>query len=467
MYKNILTPILLLSAFLMVSCDKAAQEHKSHTDSIPAVPQKDSAVNAMQKIDTPFEGIDVDYEKFTVDPKKGATIMNARGSKIIVPANAFVDKNGNVIDQDVEIQYREFREIDELMVSGIPMTYHHGGQKENFITAGMFELKGQTVTGEEINIAENKTIDVDMASTTASNATGVNFYYLKEETTEWEMLGASSRRGLFKNVVDKTQKEVEVKTNSIPVSKADKDAYKFELDLDYSKMGELKDYKDIIWQYVPTEGYDDPQTYENFNKEKWTSAKVLSLDQTKKLYIIELGSKTKTFKSVVTPVVGEKTYQKALQKAKSNGSSYRKRVEQVEAYNAQSAMVSMQIASVSEFGIYNHDIFYKSEQQVVTNLKFKLPKDQKMEFARVFLVMKDAKGLIEYTANGYDKLSQFTFNPKDHNGLVIVYPKNKVSVVYNKDFKNINFDQKVTEVDLSAASSVKNFETLRNIIQNI
>ncbi len=468
MCRNILAPILV-SALFLFSCDKTSKEYKGTKDSVLIVPNADSAVNALQ-ISPPFENINVDYQKFTIDPKQGATLVNSSGTKLSIPANAFVKKDGTPLDEDVEIQYREFRELDELMVSGIPMTYIHGGHKANFITAGMFELKGQTVTGSEIEIANDKTIDVDMASATASNADGVDFYYLNQTTTQWEMLATSSRRRIIKETKtkeDAAKQPVEVKTNDIAVSKADKGAYKFELDLDYSKVIELRDYKDIIWQYVPTEGYDNPETYENFHQEKWTNAKVVSFDQNKKLYLVELGSKAKKFKALVTPVVGEKTYRKALEKAMANTKSFRDRVKEVDTYNGQKAMVSMQIASVSQFGIYNHDILYKSDQQFVTNLKLKLPKSQKMEFTRVFLVMKDAKGIIEYSENGYDKLSQFTFNPKDHNGLIVVFPHNKVSVVYNKDFKNLNFSQKTTEVDLSSETNVKNFETLRNIIQNI
>ncbi|HTF82267.1 MAG TPA: hypothetical protein VL947_11090, partial [Cytophagales bacterium] len=240
MYKHILS-LLVVSSLLLSSCDKV-QEHKSATDSVRTTPAKDTAVNASNIV--PPLDIQLKFEQFKIDPQKSNTLISEKGSKIIVPSHAFTKLDGSPVQDEVVLQYREFREVGELIASGIPMTYHHNGKKENFITAGMFELVGKTISGEEVEIADHKAIEVDMASTTASTVSGVNFYYLEPETSEWHMLGTSIRRN--SRPKEEPQQDTQIKTNNIPVGKADKDAYKFELDLDYSKMAELKDYKDII-----------------------------------------------------------------------------------------------------------------------------------------------------------------------------------------------------------------------------
>lgn len=451
---------------LSSSCKEQSGTSKVDTkDTVTTLTDSSKEATVQSVINQPFENIQVQFQTHKVDPKVGGEFALKSGSKIIVPAGAFVKTDGSPLTEIVMLKYREFRDIDEILVSGIPMTYQHDGQNEHFVSAGMFEIDGELASGEKVSIAKDKSLQVDMTSKTADGISGVNFYSLEKQSI-WKQVSSSIRRKIKKEKVVDNSVPVEVKANDLPVSLATKGAYKFELYLDYSKIEDLKDYKDVIWQYEA--GKDDPNTYEDFNKEKWTSAAVVKSETSKDLYEITLKSKNKVFVTNAKPVLGEKAYQKALAKAKLENASKRSVVfAQVESMRDME-MVSMQLASIDKFGVYNHDYFMRQNKEpMVASLKLNLPKGQTIEKARVFLVMKKNDAIIEYSTDGYDKLSQFTYDPNENNGLMVVYPKNKVSVINRYDFKNkINSNREIV-VDLSKEQNVKDYSSLKSIIEKI
>jgi len=61
-------------------------------------------------VNPPMKDVQIPFEKFLIDSRKGAMISSASGSKIIVPANSFVDTLGKIVEGKVEVKYREFRD---------------------------------------------------------------------------------------------------------------------------------------------------------------------------------------------------------------------------------------------------------------------------------------------------------------------------------------------------------------------
>jgi hypothetical protein len=126
----------------------------------------------------PIAGLDIQKNVYTTDATTGGAIEYPSGTRIFIPDHAFVDKDGNTIDGNVAIDYREFRDQVDILVSGIPMTYDSAGQKGNFESAGMFEINA-SVDGQEVFLAPGKKLDLEFAvvDTTAD----YNFYHLDEE----------------------------------------------------------------------------------------------------------------------------------------------------------------------------------------------------------------------------------------------------------------------------------------------
>lgn len=130
----------------------------------------------------PLKGVDVEREKYTVNAEAGAKLYYKSGTIVHVPTDAFVDKDGQVIEGEVKIEYREFADPAEIFASGIPMNYDSAGQRGWFTSAGMFEMSA-SYEGEEVFVNPNKTIDVSLVTTDTD--TDFNLYHLDEETGEW------------------------------------------------------------------------------------------------------------------------------------------------------------------------------------------------------------------------------------------------------------------------------------------
>jgi hypothetical protein len=128
-----------------------------------------------------FSNTDVAFQHLVVDGEKGAKFNLPNGTKILVPQDAFVDKNNKAIVGKVDLEYREFHEAAEILASGIPMVYDSAGIKQQFESAGMFEIRGFQ-DNKPVFIAKNKTIAVDMASFVTGD--NFRFYYFDQTNTK-------------------------------------------------------------------------------------------------------------------------------------------------------------------------------------------------------------------------------------------------------------------------------------------
>ena len=92
---------------------------------------------------------------------EGSTVALASGTRITVPANAFVDTAGQAIAEPVDLTVREFLNPLETWLGGVPMA---AGENAVFRSAGMMEIRGTTADGREVDLAEGKTLQLDWYS---------------------------------------------------------------------------------------------------------------------------------------------------------------------------------------------------------------------------------------------------------------------------------------------------------------
>jgi hypothetical protein len=92
----------------------------------------------------------------------GGTVTTTTGTKIIVPQDAFVDEKGNTIKGTVNIQYIEYRDPIDFLLSDIPMHYNTGSEAIPFNSAGMFTITASQANtpvylqnGKRINVGFN------------------------------------------------------------------------------------------------------------------------------------------------------------------------------------------------------------------------------------------------------------------------------------------------------------------------
>ena len=81
------------------------------------------------------------------------------GTKIGVPENCFVDKNGKKVKGEVELSFEEFLTPGSIIASQINMKYDSASTSHNFESAGMFRISAFQ-NGKELGIDKGKSITV-------------------------------------------------------------------------------------------------------------------------------------------------------------------------------------------------------------------------------------------------------------------------------------------------------------------
>ncbi|MFI5204435.1 MAG: hypothetical protein ACHQF2_08050, partial [Flavobacteriales bacterium] len=130
------------------------------------------------------EYLQVPYTVKEVDASQSLHIkMTSNGSIIHIRPHILVHQNGAPVVGKFQVKYREFRDACDMAFSDIPMIYHGDGSEKFMNSVGMFEIRAYQ-NGEELKIAEGKSITVDYAITQRLDS--IYFFSLNEETRQWK-----------------------------------------------------------------------------------------------------------------------------------------------------------------------------------------------------------------------------------------------------------------------------------------
>lgn len=158
------------------------------------------------KFDVP-ESFLVKTELITIDAKKESAVkVGKRGTVMHVPKDAFVDKNGKLVEGKVELAFSEYTNSAEIAFSGIPMNYTQNGEKTCFNSSGMFSITG-TSEGEDVSIAKDKSLSFDYAI--AKQNENIDFYQLKSDSSDWELISEIDEVAKQKVVIPAQEKLVD------------------------------------------------------------------------------------------------------------------------------------------------------------------------------------------------------------------------------------------------------------------
>jgi len=327
-YTTIIAGFLVVCTVSINELTKDTSNDKIATNVTPKNIIEDKSTNAFIK--PIVKHAKSDYSKYKVNASKGGVIKHTTQSKITIPQAAFVKKDGKEITGEVEIHYKEMHTIADVLVSGIPMRYDSAGQKQNFESAGMIDIKGFQ-NGEEVFIKPGKNLDVDMVST--KTGSHFNMYYLDTIAKEWKYIGKDKIVPLSNDVVHATNasaepvsKEVKVITENIqklddkivkvteqketkiaalptpaepkkPVL-ANKARKQFVLDVDFNQYPELKSFDGCVFEV----GEENTHYTNEFNKIQWSDAVISAGTQKGKNYTLNLTSGYRKEKLIVYPV---------------------------------------------------------------------------------------------------------------------------------------------------------------------
>lgn len=140
-------------------------------------------------VDPPMMNVKPQFASYKFNANQGGVYEYESGSKLKIPASAFIDNDGNPIEGNVEIKYREFHDYVDFFLSGIPMTYDSAGVSYTLESAGMMEVYAEK-DGKRVKMAPGKTIAVELVSNVnvspqMNRPPNYNIYRLDEDGRKW------------------------------------------------------------------------------------------------------------------------------------------------------------------------------------------------------------------------------------------------------------------------------------------
>lgn len=310
-------------------------------------------------VNPPLEEFQPAFTNFRVEVNQGAVLEYESGSRLVVPAAAFMDDRGRLIEGAVEIRYREMHDYVDFFLAGVPMVYDSAGVRYNLESAGMIEIYAEK-DGQRVNLAPGVEIQVELISEVILpniyETPKYNIYRLDTAARNWvyqdvdriqiledEVLDENDplypmKKELLDNISEiesSVQNELEYIESTIPKpeeplrpQRKHGDNPSLELDFldeavvygDGDENSELaaqrQMYKGTVWQISPlSPAYSD----EDLNQ-VWESMHLRKLNS--RVYELTLFNDGKTIKLLVNPVLTGRDYEKALEQFESEYAAY-------------------------------------------------------------------------------------------------------------------------------------------------
>lgn len=140
-------------------------------------------IQLVSQIQSPFinPAIQTQFQEFNLDTDSMQVIKLASGSEIYIPAQAFVNAQGQIVQGKVKVSFRELHSAQELIASGIPLSYDSLGKAIPFEIGGLVEVRGSR-NGQILSIHPSKALYINLLS--KNNQDNLNDYYLEERNTQ-------------------------------------------------------------------------------------------------------------------------------------------------------------------------------------------------------------------------------------------------------------------------------------------
>jgi hypothetical protein len=315
-----------------------------------------------------------DVSSFTVDVNQGGVYEYPSGSRLVIPAAAFADDYGNLIEGEVDIFYKEKYDYVDFFLSGIPLKYDSAQHRYQLESAGIIEIYAEK-NGRPVQIAPNKNIEVELVSEVYLNDLSTSAspeYYVYQldtfnrawsyyATNEMELVGdliLDSKDPLLKYkqelvsrlkdietrlAVDQAALEHQYPRPVAPIRPQVADGNRPTLELDFlngdlsiednsngvvqSELAKLqRDYEGVIWQISPNSPAYDERAF----GVEWEAIKVRPTNNND--YELTLIHPQNQLTLIVTPVLVGSDYEQAIDQYEIAKADYE---QQLEARNSQ------------------------------------------------------------------------------------------------------------------------------------
>lgn len=441
--------IVLLASGMLNSCtQKGAHTQANHTENTASTeePAHVSQTTAdVSKIIPPLE-----YQTIRFDAQEGL-VFKAKGSgtKVFIPPNGLVDKNGKTVFGKVKLQYREAFDAPGIMLAGlnmevdpstVPLTKKHG-KRHLLQTAGMCEVR-VFQNNNDVFIKKGYNVTIDMFSDVKGE--GYDYYVYDTLQNKWVFKAANLRAQCNHYHLKPTsylEKEQEV-TQTVPPlmpNKAVSNKPTLGFDIAYNHLPELKNFTHLQWQFAGTDPKMDPENQSWVYKHIWQDLQLAPHDATKGLYTLTLKSATKNFSTIITPVVDAKDYaatRATYQALQTEFAAYEQNAAKEAAQalaESQTKDTFMRTIKATEFGWHNCDHYFVPTAPLEVNAQYTLPSKYGIEYAKVY-VLYDGQSRSLQELKG-KQAQELLLSKRLKQGIVALLPDNQVAVCSDKEIQ--------------------------------
>jgi hypothetical protein len=455
MKKGYIIPVFAALLLTAGACNKNKTTSSTSTSS----PKDEVGSSKFDRV-KPVNSLVVGCQSDVFDVSKGAQINYASGAKVIVPKDAFVDKNGNPVKGEVKLNFAEYNKPEEVIASGLPMCIETaGGEIGYFESAGMYEITAEK-DGEELQLASGKNIEIQ----TMGEKTGeFNFYYYDEERGAWQEQEVSSKQPTpAASLVSNAHIVVEDDELSLPKPQLARSGLPaFDL-----KIKNLSDYGMDNWESLMWQFKDEKSAKDNkwLFERNWSSIQIsgfnnrsASCNITAIDYVYDLvedkklGKKKKKQRKIekhcsIVPVLfgnsyknAMASYQNAIDVEKQQIIRQKKRQRMDKVRNQ-----FVRVANVSNLGVHNWDRIIKQPETIVLNADFNVHGDKQDEdLSVVYMLTGDQKEIVTFYRDN------FAFNPSYANTVMVILETGEIATFNTNE---------LSPAELSEAKSTKRID---------
>lgn len=429
--KNIVLPLLILC--LLFACNNQEQEAEN-----TVVEEIEMDARLIAKAEPTFEGINLPIVEKKIKTSEAVEIEVASGTRILIPDNAFVDKNGQDVTGEVIVKYKEIKSPSDIIIENVDMTYDSAGVTYQFQTAGMFDLRAFS-KGEELSLKPGKKIDVEYVTDKKGD---YNLYYYGDNG--WDYRGVSTNELPLNAEVDRTSLPMPLK----PVKTNPDTDLILDLKLSHKHIPELAIYRKVIWKY---DGDLSHTEVGQILSSKVYKTEIVPSGLAGK-YHYNFKTTKGEYQFPVVPVFHPVAYKKAMKK-------YNERFAQT---NNVPVKVKRKV-SVSNLGLMNYDrIYHRSDAQIVNaSFAIKDEPETKVEGLPLFHITGEDDVVVNIKNN---RGIYYSKNLK--NKIVTVLPDKTVAVLGTKSFleqleqsqdkSNVSFELEKIDKAISSPTELDN-----------
>lgn len=454
-------------------------------------------------IRAPFQGVANEAVEQVMDAAAGGVLLVGNGTEIHVPANAFVNQEGQPVSGDVTVAYTEISDPSTILISGIPLNY---GNKENpsvMQSAAMFDLSA-SANGQELELGQGKSIRTVISSNIDGDQ--FDFFALNEEGKSWDKLGTSAPTP--NPLIDSLNNSISaIENKQVDYDLTNCFAFNYGYDLDIYLDEDRAKLKDKRFNYYTWETAPAVETLDKLLRTKLKSYGITGMLKERVWKEVVWNGKTrnpnlllwKSEKPLPNWILKSKTYRNPEVKAVGNNryrikflrweyqdgewkqftdytaymspkmaleDLYENQPEERSAeYEALLAQVEeekvtlgaqnkvLREFNISKMGVYNYD-YIKEEERLMVSAEIYLDgKKLDDQITDLFVMIKDQNAVLRYDKTG---MSHFVIYPGQQLFAFMVVGGNGIAMEANQNLNNLdltsfkNNEDQVLRIDLKS-----------------